>query len=165
MSNNIVLIGFMGSGKTTIGRELARLKQSVLLDSDSIIEVNCGMSVNEIFSKFGEARFRALEVNLCAFMRENVRNAIIATGGGMPMNYDLRELGSVFYLKAPIEALAGRITADKSRTRPLFRRFDLAAELYERRILHYEKQADYTLNALDSVDIVANRIYDIVRGF
>lgn len=165
MSNNIILIGFMGSGKTTIGREVARLKQSVLLDSDSIIEANCGMSVNEIFSKFGEEKFREMEVNLCAFIRENVRNAVISTGGGMPVNYDMRELGNVFYLQAPIEALAGRITADKSRTRPLFRRFDLASELYTRRIYHYEKQADYTLNALDSIDALANRIYDITRGF
>lgn len=165
MSNNIILIGFMGSGKTTIGREVARLKQTVLLDSDSIIEANCGMSVNEIFSKFGEEKFREMEVNLCEFIRENVRNAVISTGGGMPVNYDMRELGSVFYLQAPIEALAGRITADKSRTRPLFRRFDLASELYTRRIYHYEKQADYTLNALNSIDALANRIYDITRGF
>lgn len=165
MSNNIILIGFMGSGKTTIGREVARLKQTVLLDSDSIIEANCGMSVNEIFSKFGEEKFREMEVNLCEFIRENVRNAVISTGGGMPVNYDMRELGSVFYLQAPIEALAGRITADKSRTRPLFRRFDLASELYTRRIYHYEKQADYTLNALDSIDALANRIYDITHGF
>ncbi|MGX2981922.1 shikimate kinase [Helicobacter sp. 23-1045] len=158
MLNNIVLIGFMGSGKTTIGREVARLKQSILLDTDSIIEANAGMSVNEIFRRSGEAHFREMEISLCEFLRKNVKNAIIATGGGIPVNYDVRELGSVFYLKAPIEALAGRITADKSHKRPLFRRFDLAAELYERRILHYEKQADFTLNALDSITQIAERI-------
>lgn len=159
-SNNIVLIGFMGSGKTVVGREVARLKQSILIDTDSIIEANCGMSVNEIFSKFGENYFRELEINLCEFMRKNISNAIIATGGGMPVNYDMREIGSVFYLKAPIEALAGRITADKTHKRPLFRRFKLANELYERRILYYEKQADFTLNALDSISNIAQKIRD-----
>ncbi len=158
MSNNIVLIGFMGSGKTTIGREVARLKQSILLDTDSIIEANCGMSVNEIFSKLSEERFRQMEVNLCEFIRKNVSNAIIATGGGIPVNYDLRELGSVFYLKAPIELLKERILEDKSNVRPLFSRFELAEELYKRRIHHYEKQADFTLNALDSISQIAMRI-------
>lgn len=160
MSNNIVLIGFMGSGKTTIGREVAKLKQSILLDTDSIIEANCGMSVNEIFGKLGEAHFRELEVNLCDFIRKNVRNAVIATGGGIPVNYDLRELGSVFYLKAPIEVLNGRVREDTSHTRPLFSRYELVSELYERRIHHYEKQADFTLNALDSITQIAQRICD-----
>lgn len=104
----------MGSGKTTIGREVARLKQTILLDTDSILEANAGMSVNEIFSKFGEAHFREMEVSLCEFIRKNVSNAVIATGGGIPVNYDLREIGSVFYLQSPIEALKERILEDKS---------------------------------------------------
>lgn len=160
MSNNIVLIGFMGSGKTTIGREVAILKQSILLDTDSIIEANAGMSVNEIFSKFGEAHFREMEVSLCEFIRKNVSNAVIATGGGIPVNYDLREIGSVFYLKAPIEVLNERIREDRHNVRPLFSRFKLAAELYKRRIHHYEKQADFTINALDSITQIAQRICD-----
>lgn len=160
MSNNIVLIGFMGSGKTTIGREVAILKQSILLDTDSIIEANAGMSVNEIFSKFGEAHFREMEVNLCEFIRKNVSNAVIATGGGIPVNYDLREIGSVFYLKAPIEVLNERIREDRHNVRPLFSRFKLAAEFYKRRIHHYEKQADFTINALDSITQIAQRICD-----
>lgn len=160
MSNNIVLIGFMGSGKTTIGREVAILKQSILLDTDSIIEANAGMSVNEIFAKLGEAHFREMEVSLCEFIRKNVSNAVIATGGGIPVNYDLREIGSVFYLKAPIEVLNERIREDRHNVRPLFSRFKLAAELYKRRIHHYEKQADFTINALDSITQIAQRICD-----
>lgn len=161
MSNNIVLIGFMGSGKTTIGREVARLKQTILLDTDSILEANAGMNVNEIFSKFGEAHFREMEVSLCEFIRKNVSNAVIATGGGIPVNYDLREIGSVFYLQSPIEALKERILEDKSNVRPLFSRFELAEELYKRRIHHYEKQADFTLNALDSITQISKRICDL----
>lgn len=161
MSNNIVLIGFMGAGKTTIGREVARLKQSILLDTDSIIATNCGLSINAIFSKFGEAYFRELEINLCDFICKNVSNAIIATGGGIPMHYDLRKLGSVFYLEAPIEALKERICKDISNVRPLFSRFDLAADLYKQRIYHYERQADWTLNALDSIAQISGRICDI----
>lgn len=165
MSNNIILIGFMGSGKTTIGREVAKLQKSFLLDIDSIIEANCAMSVNEIFSKFGEDYFRECEVNFCEFIRKNVSNAVISTGGGLPVNYDLRTLGAVFYLQAPIEALVERIREDRTNHRPLFSRYELVSELYERRIHHYEKQADYTLNALDSIPQIANRIYDYIRGF
>lgn len=118
------------------------------------------MSINKIFGTFGEAKFREMEVSLCEFIRKNVRNAVIATGGGMPVNYDLRELGSVFYLKAPIEVLNGRVREDTSNMRPLFSRFELVSELYERRIHHYEKQADFTLNALDSITQIAQRICD-----
>lgn len=165
MSNNIILIGFMGSGKTTIGREVAKLLQTFLLDIDSIIETNCAMSINEIFSKLGEDYFRECEINFCEFIRKNVSNAVISTGGGLPLNYDLRELGTVFYLKAPIDVLAERVREDRTNHRPLFSRFELANELYERRIHHYEKQADYTLNALDSIPQISNRIYDYIRGF
>ncbi len=161
-SNNVILIGFMGAGKTTIGREVARLQKSIVLDTDSIIETNCGMRVSEIFERFGEAHFREMEVSVCEFIRKNVRNAVISAGGGTVESYDLRDIGEVFYLKAPLEVIFERIDGEN---RPLFRGKDEVAALYEKRIKLYSKQANHTLNALDSVPQIANRIYDYMRGF
>lgn len=165
MLNNIVLIGFMGAGKTTIGRELAKLCDSILLDSDKVIEMNHDMSVNEIFNRHGEEYFRQCEIKFCDFVRNNIKNAVIASGGGLPMRYDLRELGSVFYLKAPLEALIERVEEDRKTLRPLFSRFEIVGDLYNSRIDRYEKQADYTLNALDSVSDISNKIYSYMKGY
>lgn len=165
MLNNIVLIGFMGAGKTTIGRELAKLCDSILLDSDKVIEMNHDMSVNEIFNRYGEEYFRQCEIKFCEFVRNNIKNAVIASGGGLPMRYDLRELGSVFYLKAPLEALIERVEEDRDTLRPLFSRFEIVGDLYNSRINRYENQADYTLNALDSISEISNKIYSYMKGY
>lgn len=164
MLNNVIIIGFMGSGKTTIGRELAKLCDSILLDSDKIIEINYDMSVSDIFSTHGEEYFRQCEMKFCDFVRNNINNAIIATGGGLPMRYDLRELGRVFYLKAPFSALMDRVKEDNKNQRPLFNDINVAKNLYNKRIKKYEMQADYTLNALDSITENSNKIYSYIKG-
>ncbi|RDU64660.1 shikimate kinase [Helicobacter sp. MIT 14-3879] len=164
MSNNIVLIGFMGAGKTTIGREVAKLCNSMLFDTDKMIEANYDMSVNEIFGRFGEEYFRECEVNLCNFIRDNVKNAVISTGGGIPMRYNLKKLGVVFYLKAPLEALIERVEDDTINMRPLFSRFEIIGDLYNDRIREYEVQADYIINALDDISEISNKIYSYIKG-
>ncbi|MDE6885538.1 MAG: shikimate kinase [Helicobacteraceae bacterium] len=165
MFNNIVLIGFMGAGKTTIGRELAKKLDLVLLDSDSIIEVNCGMSVNEIFVRYGEKYFRECEIKLCEWIKNNVKNAVISTGGGMPMQYDMRDIGNVFYLQAPIEALIERIETDGISKRPVYRRFKVSGDLYNQRVKKYELQADYTLNAMESISEITTKIYNHIKAY
>lgn len=164
MCNNVVLIGFMGAGKTSVGRALAQICNSILIDTDSIIEANYGISVNEIFALHGEEVFRKYELKLCEFLKNNVKNAIISTGGGIPMRYNLREIGSVFYLQAPLEALVERIQSDTSTKRPVFRRYKFVGDLYNERIQSYEKQADYTINALDSINSIAQEIYNLMKG-
>lgn len=165
MLNNIILIGFMGSGKTTIGRELANLCDSILLDSDKIIEMNYNMSVSDIFNTHGEEYFRQCETKFCDFVRNNINNAIISTGGGLPVRYDVRELGKVFYLKAPFNALIDRLQEDKENQRPLFKDFETTKILYNSRIKKYEMMADYTLNALDSAIENSNKIYSYIKGY
>ncbi|RAX54656.1 hypothetical protein CCY99_02515 [Helicobacter sp. 16-1353] len=165
MLNNIVLIGFMGSGKTTIGRELARLFENVLLDTDSIIETNYNMQVNDIFTNFGEERFREIEISLCDWIKNNVNNAIISTGGGMPMRYDIRDIGNVFYLEAPLDELSKRIIKDGIQKRPMFEQFSAIDDLYQSRVKIYKNMADYTLNALDSANEIAEKIYNYVKGY
>lgn len=168
MLNNIVLIGFMGCGKTTIGRELAKLCGSILLDTDSIIEVNYNMSINDFFAKRGEEEFRKAEIALCDWIKNNVNNAIISTGGGLPVRYDLRDIGNVFYLEAPLEKLKQRLINDGVAKRPLFDKLHIANnidDLYKSRILVYQNMADYTLNALDSTQYITEKIYNYMKGY
>lgn len=119
--NNIILVGMMGAGKTTIGKELLNvLKDYTLIDMDSEIENREKMKISEIFKKYGEKHFRELETNLLKELSKN-QNQIISTGGGVFEKEEnrniLKETGTVFYLKASAEKLFDRI---KSQThRPL----------------------------------------------
>lgn len=119
--NNIILVGMMGAGKTTVGKELLNvLKDYTLIDMDFEIENREKMKISEIFEKYGEKHFRELETNLLKELRQN-KNQIISTGGGVFEKEEnrniLKETGTVFYLKASPEKLFDRI---KSQThRPL----------------------------------------------
>ncbi len=165
MLNNIVLIGFMGCGKTTIGRKVANLYESILIDTDSIIETNHNMSVAEFFSSFGEKKFRKYEAYVCNWIKENVNNAVIATGGGTPIHYDLRDIGNVFYLKAPLNVLIERVTLDGISKRPMFDEFKSIVNLYDKRVKYYEKMADYTINAMENINIISQKICDYMKGY
>ncbi|MDX1964197.1 MAG: shikimate kinase [Pirellulales bacterium] len=113
---NIALIGYRGTGKTSVARELARLLDWQWIDADVFLEQRAGRSIAEIFSQDGEATFRDLEAQLlpelCA-----AENTILALGGGVvirPQNRDLLSNPAhwVVWLTAPAEVLARRIAAD-----------------------------------------------------
>lgn len=111
--NNIVLIGFMGCGKSTIGRELRRLLGYPLADMDAIIEQRAGKSITRIFAEDGEGEFRDLESGLLGELAGAEQPAqIIATGGGVvnrPENRAvLQQLGYVVWLSAPPEVVLSR---------------------------------------------------------
>lgn len=116
---HIILIGFMGAGKTSVGKELAKCLDRRFVDTDVLIEAQQQRKISDIFAKEGEAFFRALETetlkNLCG-ERELLA---IAVGGGLPMQEEnqplLRELGMVVYLKATVETLLSRLAGDRSR--------------------------------------------------
>ncbi|MBE6435062.1 MAG: shikimate kinase [Akkermansiaceae bacterium] len=121
----IFLIGMMGSGKTTVGKELSRLTGLPLLDMDSIIEEQIGKSIPEIFRDSGEAHFRALETALLRYI-ENYRvpplgAAIISTGGGVvlsPINREImKRVGFVVWLDVDTEAVIERTS--RASNRPL----------------------------------------------
>lgn len=142
--NNIVLIGMMGAGKSTIGAELAKyLKNYTLIDMDFEIEKRQNTKISEIFKNHGEAYFRELETNLIKELYKK-ENQIISTGGGVFEKEEnrklLKELGTVFYLKASAEKLFDRI---KDQThRPLLQQ-GFGAEkiktILENREVNYEK--------------------------
>ena len=118
--NNIILVGMMGAGKTTIGKELLNvLKDYTLIDMDSEIENREKMKISEIFEKYGEKHFRELETNLLKELSKN-QNQIISTGGGVFEKEEnrniLKETGTVFYLKASAEKLFDRIKSQTHRT-------------------------------------------------
>lgn len=165
MLNNVILIGFMGCGKTSVGRELSKLCRNILIDTDDIIATNYNMTISNFFARFGESEFRQVEISLCNWMKENLRNATIAVGGGLPVIYDLRDIGSVIYLESPFEELYQRILGHKSNKRPLFDDLTLAKELYDKRIPIYEEMADYTVSALGTTTQVAEKIYNYIKGY
>lgn len=159
---NIVLIGFMGAGKSTVGRELERLAGLQLVDLDTEIIRRQGRSIPEIFAREGEAAFRDYETEaLCSLA--GLQRAVVATGGGVigrQENWEaMRRLGIVVYLQASWETLRERL-AD-SQGRPLG---DPAADvnqvkaLWDRRRPLYA-QADLTVETdFEDAAGVARRI-------
>ena len=120
MQNNIILVGLMGAGKSTIGRQLARRLNLTFYDSDKVVEERTGVSIPTIFAVEGEAGFREREEQVIAELTA-LPNTLIATGGGSVLRESNREHikagGTVIYLRASAEQLFQRIRHDK--TRPL----------------------------------------------
>lgn len=118
--SNIFLVGPMGSGKTTIGRQLAKTLQREFFDSDREIERKTGAEIALIFELEGEAGFRKRESEMIDELTQH-RGIVLATGGGAVINADnrafLQQRGHVVYLKTNIDHLYSRTAKDK--TRPL----------------------------------------------
>ena len=157
-----ILVGLMGSGKSSIGRRLAKRLEIPLIDLDDYIVEKAGKSIPEIFAEFGEEAFRDLE---SAALHEVIHNhAVIATGGGAVLREENRLLlkshPPIIWLKASPEFLADRIDGDKNR--PLIAAggtLEKLQALAEIRYPLYKECADYILpredmkkrEALDSI--------------
>lgn len=117
-NNNLFLVGPMGSGKTTIGRQLARRLKKSFLDSDHEIEGHTGASISLIFDIEGESGFRAREVSMIDELTQK-ENIILSTGGGAVLAAEnrahLQERGTVIYLHASLKRLFYRTSRDKNR--------------------------------------------------
>ncbi len=144
---NIYLVGLMGAGKTTIGRQLARRLGRRFLDSDHEIEARTGVSIPTIFEIEGEDGFRRREAHTIGELIEE-SGIVLATGGGVVLNPDnrsaLRESGWVVYLDVPPEMLFERTRND--RNRPLLRVEDplrRLRELYAQRDPLYRETAHF----------------------
>jgi shikimate kinase len=119
---NIILIGFMGAGKSTVGKRLAAVLNWKFIDTDLVIEEVAGMSISNIFRRYGESRFRS-EESLIIKKVCSSQSCVISTGGGTvmnPENFDvLKRSGFVIYLYVSLEDVLQRVG---SSDRPLLKR-------------------------------------------
>ncbi len=129
-TNNIFLVGLMGSGKTTIGRSLAKKLNLRFLDADQEIETRTGASIPLIFEIEGEASFRQREADVIRDLTAQ-QGIVLATGGGAVLNETsrqlLRERGTVIYLRASVASILQRTSHDKNR--PLLQTADPRAKI------------------------------------
>ena len=164
---NIVLTGFMGTGKSAVGKELARILDMKLIDVDTEIEKSRGMSITEIFRQFGEPKFREIETGMIKKVSQN-KNAVISAGGGAVMkkeNVDaFRENGVIICLTAKPETILHR--TGESDERPLLQvenAYGKIRELLDFRRPFYEK-ADITIDTEGKTPLqVAEKIIEKVK--
>lgn len=155
---NVVIIGFMGSGKSSVGRELARATQRFFVDSDFMISDRENLSIPEIFSLKGEEYFRQLEGEFIHWAKKSLRNAIISTGGGMPIFNDISGIGQIIYLKIEFDEIKRRLSFDEIQKRPLFQDIRKARALYEERKNTYEHLADKIIDANTAISEIIEKI-------
>lgn len=154
---NVILIGFMGCGKSTVGLRLSYRLRRTLLDTDREIEKEECRTISEIFAEDGEAYFRERETAVLRKLMGSANNQIISVGGGLPMREEnralLHELGQVFYLRAEGGTIYERVKDDS--TRPLLQ-VDNPLQKIETLI---KERDPYYMAAADEVIIVDGKSF------
>lgn len=166
---SIVLIGFMGSGKSSVGRRLAQSLGWPRFDTDEMVAEELGMTIPAIFAQLGEGRFRDAESAALAAI-DPAASAVVVTGGGIvlrPTNVSrLRELGTVVWLTAEFEVLRERLS--RRQNRPLLQTPEPAAtiaKLLAERQKFYKEAADLTVETSHlSHAQVAEAVRDAIAG-
>ena len=157
---NIVLVGMPASGKSTVGKVLAKQLGRRLIDTDSIIVERAGMPITEIFEKFGESHFRDLESE-AVLEASAATSAIIATGGGAILRernvHALKENGRLYFLDRPLEMLI------PTRSRPLSSDRAAIEKRYNERYSIYTAVSDVRVDARDSIECVTEKIIEDFR--
>ena len=157
---NVVLVGMPSSGKSTIGKRVARILEREFVDTDSEIEKKIGMSIADFFAKYGEAEFRKTESEIINEVSKKSA-AVIATGGGVILDEKnvlaLKRNGVIVYLDRKIDNL---IATD---SRPLSSNVDDLKKLYAKRKPLYEKYAEITIDDNDDVATVVRRAEEALK--
>ncbi len=153
-NKNIVLIGFMGSGKSTVGIRLSYYMRRSVEDTDKLIEKKQGRKISDIFATDGEEYFRQLETQMLKELKDKLQYHIISVGGGTPVREEnrelLRQLGTVVYLRVRPETVYQRLKHDT--TRPLLQcenPLERIEQLLNQRKDAYESCADVILDVDD----------------
>lgn len=152
---SVILIGFMGAGKSTVGVRLAETLNAAFVDTDQYIEQREQKSISRLFAQEGEAYFRQAETAALTALLKESRPLVISCGGGMPLREEnrrlLKELGMVVYLKVRPETVMSRLKGDT--TRPLLQGEDSGQRirtLMDQREAFYCSAADRIVDADES---------------
>jgi shikimate kinase len=171
MKSSVALIGFMGTGKTAVGKALADRLGKEFVEPDGLIEKLVGRSIPEIFKQDGEIAFRELEIEI--IKRIAVKdNAVIACGGGIVLNKinvdRLAEECIIINLKASPSVIDRRTSGDKG-NRPLLAVTDRLAqikELQDYRRPYYQRAADFEINTSRlSIKAIVNKIIEKLKDY
>lgn len=171
MKTNIALIGFMGTGKTSVARLLAERTGKRLVELDELAALSAGKPISRIFKEDGEAAFRKLEAEITAKAALG-KDQVIACGGGVvlnPANIAILKKDSVIvYLKASPEEILARVSADGA-VRPLLQTEDPAQtikQMMESRKPLYEQAADIVIDTGGlKLEAVARKVIDGLRDY
>lgn len=162
MNKNIFLCGFMGCGKTTVGKLLSKRLGREFIDMDKYIEEKENMTVSQIFEEKGEAYFRDVEHQVCIELSKK-ENLVVATGGGAltyKRNVDkVKKNSSILFLSVPLRIILKRLENDT--TRPLLQRDDkeqAIRELYNKRLSSYMDAATIIVDGSQNPGSVVNLI-------
>ena len=170
MKTSIALIGFMGAGKTAVGKVLAEKLGKEFVELDSLIEQRAGKTIPDIFEEDGEEHFRELEIEVTKEVSSK-KNAVIGSGGGIVLNKinidRLKRESTIVYLTATPRVILERTSADQIE-RPLLMVADKVLhirELLKFRKLYYERAADIKIDTskLD-VNSIAEQIIEKVKA-
>lgn len=169
----IILLGYMGSGKSAVGREVATRLNIPFIDFDDYIEAKEGLTIVDIFKQKGEIYFRKAESNYLAMLLEERPDAVIALGGGTPcygnnMELLLKSAQHIIYLNVSIPNLAVRLKNEKAQ-RPMIAALKdeeliefIGKHLFERNVFY--QQAPYTVYAgTKSIDVLTDEITALLQ--
>lgn len=169
MKKNIVLIGYMGTGKSSVGVRLASALSASFVDTDQEIERKVQMTIKELFQVQGEEVFRTMETNLLKEYEYNLSNAVLSTGGGMPLRAEnaklLRHIGDVIFLKTSKEVTYQRVKHDT--TRPLLQcanPIEAIEQMLKIREPIYEECANFVVETDGkSIEDLVNEILSVTK--
>jgi len=148
---NVILIGFMGVGKGSVAREVAKNSKYMTIDTDDLIESMENRKIKSIFEEEGEEYFRKLEKSVAKWLENSVSNTLISTGGGFYKQTNLKKIGIIVLLDSPFDEIIKRIkahpnAAKKLKKRPLLKDLKKAKELYDLRRPEYLALADIVID-------------------
>jgi shikimate kinase/3-dehydroquinate synthase len=163
MSENIILIGFMGSGKDSVAKEISKKTDLTFFSMDDYIVFKEKRTINDIFKESGEEYFRKIEKETLEEIK-NIKNVVLATGGGVVKDKENREtlskMGKVIYLYTNLDAVKQRLDSDK--TRPLIKNKNNIIKIYDERM----KKSIYEFadEKIDTSKITPKQVADKILG-
>ncbi len=175
MSKNTILLGYMGCGKSSIGKAIEEIYSKKYFDLDSVIEKEQQLSINEIFEQKGALFFRKLERKTLENIINSNKNAIISLGGGTPCYYDTMNYLEVnyqktIYLKSSVKILTQRLYLEKD-NRPLLSEIETEKQLEEfiakhlfERTYFYQKAQHTVLVDKKEIEEISKEIIDLIKN-